>query len=70
MRPFHLLRLTEGVLQLAGRFTTPQLGTLDAIHIASALAAEAGELVTFDRRQGSAAEVEGVIAVTPGGGGE
>lgn len=67
VRPFHILRLTEGILQLAGRFTTPHLGTLDAIHIASALAAEAGELLTFDRRQRSAAEPEGLVAATPGG---
>ncbi len=69
VRPFHLLRLTEGILQLAGRFTTPHLGTLDAIHIATALAAEAGGLFTFDRRQRAAAEAEGLVAVTPEGGG-
>ena len=67
VRPFHLLRLTEGILQLAGRFPMPLLGTLDAIHIATALAAEAGGLLTYDRRQRSAAEAEGLVAVTPDG---
>ncbi|GAA1814697.1 type II toxin-antitoxin system VapC family toxin [Agromyces neolithicus] len=65
VRPFHTLRLTEGILQLAGRFTQPHLGTLDAIHIASALTAEAGELLTFDRQQGAAAVAEGLASVRP-----
>lgn len=67
VRAFHVIRLTEGILQLAGRFPEPHLATVDAIHIASALAAEAGQLLTFDRRQAAAAEAEGLAFVALSG---
>lgn len=62
---FRVLRLTESVLQLAGRLPTRHLGTLDAIHLATALAAEATALLTYDRRQAEAAEREGVAPISP-----
>lgn len=64
--PFTVLRLTEGILQLAGRLPTRQLGTLDALHIATALVAEAHTLMTFDERQGQAARAERLTVVHPG----
>lgn len=62
---FRVLRLTESVLQLAGRLPARHLGTLDAIHIATALAVEATELITYDLRQADAAEQEGVLPLAP-----
>jgi len=66
LRPFHLLRLTEAMMQLAARLPYRHLGTLDALHIATALAAEAGELMTYDERQREAAEAEGLSVSRPG----
>jgi len=63
--PFHVLRLTEGILALAGRIALPQLGTLDAIHVATALAAEAHCVLTYDTRQAEAATLEGLRVLSP-----
>ena len=65
LRPFHVLRLTEGILALAGRLSHPHLGTLDAIHIATALTAEAESLLTYDTRQAEAAAAEGLHVLSP-----
>ncbi|MGO1227429.1 MAG: type II toxin-antitoxin system VapC family toxin [Brachybacterium sp.] len=65
LRPFHTLRLTEGILALAGRLSFPHLGTLDAIHVATALTAEAGTLLTYDTRQAEAAAIEGLTILSP-----
>lgn len=62
---FRVIRLTESVLQLAGRLPTRHLGTLDAIHLSTALAVEASALITYDRRQAEAAEREGVAPLSP-----
>ncbi|MFT4230135.1 MAG: type II toxin-antitoxin system VapC family toxin [Microbacterium sp.] len=63
--PFHVLRLTEGILQLAGRLPFANLGTLDAIHLATALTAEASVVVTYDRRLADAARAEGIVVEHP-----
>lgn len=60
IRPFRVLRLTEGVLQLAGRLPYRNLGTLDAVHVATALVAEAPTVMTYDVRQAEAARAEGL----------
>lgn len=60
VRPFRTLRLTEGILGLAGRLQHKHLGTLDAIHISTALTAEAPILLSFDQRQREAAQQEGL----------
>lgn len=65
LRPFHVLRLTEGILALAGRLSFPHLGTLDAIHVATALTAEADTLLTYDARQAEAAAAEGLTILSP-----
>ncbi len=65
IRPFRVLRLTEGILQLAGRIPYRQLGTLDAVHVATALVAEAQTVMTYDVRQAEAARAEGLVVVQP-----
>lgn len=63
---FRVIRLTEGMLQLAGRLPHRNLGTLDAIHIAAALTVGAASFVSFDARQTEAAAAEGLAVVSPG----
>ena len=53
-------------MQLAARLPYRHLGTLDVLHIATALAAEAHELMTYDARQHEAAEAEGLSVSHPG----
>lgn len=65
-RPFRVIQLTDGMLQLAGRLPHRNLGTLEAIHIATALSVRATALMSFDARQRAAAEVEGLAVVSPG----
>ncbi len=65
-RPFRVLRLTEGILHLAGRLPYRHLGSLDALHLATALAAEARSIVTYDIRQAEAAATEGLAVLQPG----
>lgn len=64
--PFRVLRLTEGILQLAGRIPYRQLGTLDAVHVATALVAEAQTVLTYDDFQAEAARAEGLRVIQPG----
>ena len=66
VRPFRTLRLTEAVLQLAGRLAHKQLGTLDAIHIATGLITEAQSIITYDAEQAKAALLEGINVLQPG----
>ena len=65
IRPFRVLRLTEGILQLAGRIPYRQLGTLDAVHVATALIAEASSVMTYDVQQTQAARAEGLAVIQP-----
>lgn len=62
---FGVVRLGDGVLHLAGRLPYRHLGTLDAIHLATALTIEASTVVTYDLRQAEAARTEGLTVVTP-----
>lgn len=66
IRPFRVLRLTEGILQLAGRLPYRHLGTLDALHVATAVTAEAAAIITYDTRQAEAAGGEGLGVRHPG----
>ena len=63
---FQVLTLTEGVLQLAGRLPYRHLGTLDAIHVSTALAVGATAVVTYDLRMIEAAQGEGLTVLSPG----
>lgn len=65
IQPFRILRLTEGMLQLAGRLPHRHLGTLDAIHLSTALTAEASAISTYDRRLAEAASIEGLALIPP-----
>ena len=62
---FEVLALTEPMLHLAGTFPQPKLGTLDAIHLATAVIVGADTLVTYDIRQGEAAAQEGLVVEAP-----
>lgn len=66
LRPFHTVRVSEAVLQIAGRLPQLNLRTLDAIHIATALAIEAQLFITFGARQFAAATAEGLVVESPG----
>jgi len=62
---FDVVRLDEGILQLASRLPHRMLGTLDAIHLATALTIGAPRLITYDLRQADAARAEGLAVDSP-----
>jgi predicted nucleic acid-binding protein len=68
VRSFYLLQLDEDVRREAVRLGSPLLRSIDAIHIATALAIEDGQLefVTYDDRQADAARAAGLRVVQPG----
>jgi len=63
------IRLDEALLDAAAELGLPTLRSLDAIHLAAALAvgSDLAGLVTYDARQAKAATRLGLRAVTPGG---
>jgi uncharacterized protein len=63
-----LHRVTPDVLRRAGRLPPAGLRTLDAIHLASALAHGDGDVhvVTYDDRLAAAAREQGLRVVQPG----
>lgn len=63
-----LVALTGEILDAAGRLEPPALRSLDAIHLASALALgdDLDAFVTYDERQAQAATAYGLTVVTPG----
>lgn len=63
-----LHRLTPDVLRLAARLQPAGLRTLDAIHLASAMAPGGGDVhvVTYDARLAEAARAHGLRVVQPG----
>lgn len=63
-----LVAVDHESLQEARRLAGPSLGTLDAIHLASALRSGASTLVTYDRQLGRAARELGMRVVAPGAG--
>ena len=60
-----LVEVTPAVLARAALLPHPSLRSLDAIHIASAMAGAADEFVTYDDRQADAARAAGLVVVTP-----
>lgn len=62
-----LIGISEGILEVAATLEPPVLGSLDAIHVATAMAlgAELGALVTYDRRMIEAAEHLGLPVASP-----
>ena len=71
LRSVHLISLTAAVCDAAGRLAGavvgPALGSLDAIHLATALTvvAEIEAVVTYDRRLAETARSMGLEAVGP-----
>ena len=68
VRGFYLLQLDEDVRREAVRLGSPLLRSIDAIHIATALAIADNQLdfVTYDDRQAAAARDCGLRVVQPG----
>ena len=68
LRRLDLIPLERRVLDVAGRLQPPALRSLDAIHIASALALGTAceGFVTYDLRMREAAELAGLIVISPG----
>ncbi|WP_137147459.1 type II toxin-antitoxin system VapC family toxin [Mycolicibacterium sp. CR10] len=61
-----LVALTTAVLDRAGEVPSPELRTLDAIHLSAALTApDLRALVTYDARLGEAATNAGITVVDP-----
>lgn len=67
LRSFTVLEIDEIVSISASAIEPPVLRTLDAIHVASALAlgAELGAFVTYDDRLAAAARIAGLPVVRP-----
>lgn len=63
---FDVLRLSEPVLHQAATFPQRHMGTLDAIHLATAIAVSADLLLTYDARLGEATVQEGMDVESPG----
>ena len=68
MKGFYLLGLDEEVRQDACTIGAPTLRSLDAVHLATALAIDDDELefITYDDRLADAARSEGLTVVQPG----
>jgi predicted nucleic acid-binding protein len=64
----NLIRLDDALLDRAGELDPPSLRSLDAIHLASALAlgADLGVVITYDDRMLHGAAALGLPAVSPG----
>ena len=61
-----LLHLDDPILTSAAALPQPNLRTLDALHLATALSAgELEALVVYDRRLSEAAELSGLTVVAP-----
>ena len=61
-----LVRLSEALLHMAASLEPPELGSLDAIHLATALSIPGLEgMVTYDRRLGAAAAAAGLRVWSP-----
>lgn len=61
-----LLELDRRLLEHAAQLATAGLRSLDAVHLATALAAEPDEFVAYDRRLLDAAATAGLSVASPG----
>ena len=68
LRGFYLLQFDADVRRDAVQIGSPQLRSIDAVHIATALAIGDKELafITYDERQAEAARAAGLKVVQPG----
>ena len=62
---FDLLEIDRSLYREAGLLPGPHLRSLDAIHVAAALRANADAMVTYDLRQADAADSVGLSVQTP-----
>lgn len=62
----HSFEVTREIFDRAAGFDGENLRTLDALHIAVALRAEADEFITYDARQAAAARGAGLTVTSPG----
>jgi predicted nucleic acid-binding protein len=62
---FDLLEIDRSLYREAGLLPGPNLRSLDAIHVAAALRANADAMVTYDLRQADAADSVGLSVQTP-----
>jgi hypothetical protein len=62
-----LLQLDTGIRELAANVGPPELRTLDALHLASAVSLEddLGAIACYDERLAGAAALEGIAVVSP-----
>lgn len=67
LEQINIIRVDRDILEAAGAFDVPELRTLDAVHLASALSlgAELEAVVTYDRRLASAANAAGATIMAP-----
>ena len=67
LKSCRLMTISAGVLRSAARLASPQLRTLDAIHLASALQLgdDVGSLVSYDERMLDAARDLGLSVASP-----
>jgi len=61
-----LVELSRDLLERAATVGPARLRTLDAVHLATALALEPDEFVAYDRRLLGAAEAAGLTVASPG----
>ncbi len=60
--------IEDSILRQAASMVHPHLGSLDAIHVATALALRPlAAFVTYDKRQAEAARAVGLVVRSPGG---
>jgi predicted nucleic acid-binding protein len=62
------VEISDALLRDAAAIASPEVRTLDAIHLASALQVEPDEFVVYDRRLARAAEARGLVVTSPGAG--
>ena len=66
MAAVHLLRLEDSILEAASTLAPARLGTLDSIHLASALALETvAGMIVYDSRLARAARDSGLKVLAP-----
>jgi predicted nucleic acid-binding protein len=61
-----LIGVTDALLRAAAGMASATIGTLDAIHLASALSIEPDELLAYDQRLAVAATDQGLVVISPG----
>lgn len=62
---FDVVAVTEPMLHLAATFPQRHRGTIDALHLASAVVIGARSLVTYDARLAAAGHAQGVVVEAP-----